>query len=196
MLLGLAYFAAVNGFAYVVSLFFQLNLRFTAVQAALGLSPLMVGIIIASAFARPLIPKLGRMLVVGGLVVTLAGATGLFATVLIVGSAVNAFWMAPAILVLGIGMGACFSSIYDVAIGDVADAEAGSASGALSAVQQLAAAIGAAVVTTVYFSQAAAHGGVHAMTVSVVVVGAIVALCLGLVWLLPKSAPQEPAVER
>src|SRR5216683_7895662 len=50
-------------------------------------------------------------------------------------------------------MGACFSSIYDVAIGDVAPAEAGSASGALSAVQQLAAAIGSAVVTTVYFSQ-------------------------------------------
>lgn len=37
-------------------------------------------------------------------------------------------------------MGVCFSSIYDVAIGDVAPTEAGSASGALNAVQQLAAA--------------------------------------------------------
>jgi hypothetical protein len=88
-------------------------------------------------------------------------------------------------------MGACFSSIYDVAIGNIAADEAGSASGALSAVQQLAAAIGSAVVTTVYFSQQVHHGAAHAMTVSVAVVGAIVAGCLVLVWLLPKSAPAE-----
>jgi hypothetical protein len=95
--------------------------------------------------------------------------------------------LAPSILVLGAGMGACFSSIYDVAIGDVAPAEAGSASGALSAVQQLA----AAVVTAVYFSQRAEHGAGHAMLVSVAVVAAIAALCLGLVWLLPRSAPAD-----
>jgi hypothetical protein len=29
------------------------------------------------------------------------------------------------------------------------------------------------------------------MTVSVAVVGAIAVLCLGLVWLLPRSAPEE-----
>lgn len=85
-------------------------------------------------------------------------------------------------------MGACFSSIYDVAIGDVAPAEAGSASGALSAVHQLAAAIDSAVVTTVYFSQRAGHGAGHAMLVSVAAVGGIAALGLGLVWLLPKAA--------
>jgi predicted MFS family arabinose efflux permease len=88
-------------------------------------------------------------------------------------------------------MGACFSSIYDVAIGDVAPDEAGSGSGSLSAVQQLAAAIGSAIVTTVYFNKAAAHGGIQAVTVSVVVVAAIVVLCLGLVWLLPKEAGEE-----
>ena len=78
-----------------------------------------------------------------------------------------------------------------MALGDVAPAEAGSASGALSAVQQLAAAIGSAVVTTVYFSQRAQQGAGHAMTVSVAVVGAIAVLCLGLVWLLPRSASED-----
>jgi len=99
--------------------------------------------------------------------------------------------LAPSIFVLGVGAGACFSSLFDVAIGDVAPAEAGSASGSLSAVQQLASAIGSAVVTTVYFSQRAEHGAGHAMTVSVAVVAAIAALGLALVWLLPKSAPAE-----
>jgi EmrB/QacA subfamily drug resistance transporter len=188
LLLGLAFFAAVNGLAYVVSLFFQTALGLKPSAAALGLGPLMLGIICASLVCRPLIERLGRLLVVIGLGVTLVGAIGLWATVLAQGTAVSLLALAPSLLVLGVGMGACFSSIYDVAIGDVAPAEAGSASGALSAVQQLAAAIGAAIVTTVYFSQQAHHGAVHAMTTSVAVVGAIAALCLGLVWLLPKSA--------
>jgi len=189
LLLGLAFFAAVNGLAYVISLFFQDALGMTPRAAAIALSPLVIGIIIASFVCRPLVGKLGRVLVIIGLATTLAGAAGLWATVLAEGTAVSAWALVPSILVLGAGMGACISSIYDVAIGDVAPAEAGSASGALSAVQQLAAAIGSAVVTTVYFSQQARHGAGHAMTVSVAVVGAIALLDLGLVWLLPKSAP-------
>jgi len=191
LLLGLAFFAAVNGLAYVISLFFQDALGMTPRAAAIALSPLVIGIIIASFVCRPLVGKLGRVLVIIGLATTLAGAAGLWATVLAEGTAVSAWALVPSILVLGAGMGACISSIYDVAIGDVAPAEAGSASGALSAVQQLAAAMGSAVVTTVYFSQQARHGAGHAMTVSVAVVGAIALLDLGLVWLLPKSASQE-----
>jgi len=191
LLLGLAFFAAVSGLAYVISLFFQTALGKSPDAAAIALSPLMIGIIVSSLICRPLIPKLGRRLVLLGLGLTLIGAAGLWATVLAKGTGVSVWAMAPSIGVLGFGMGACFSSIFDVAIGDVAAREAGSASGALSAVQQLAAAIGSAVVTTVYFSQRAEHGAGHAMTVSVAVVAVIAAACLGLAWLLPKSAPQE-----
>jgi EmrB/QacA subfamily drug resistance transporter len=189
LLLGFAYFAAVNGFAYVISLFFQTGLGFTPARAAIGLAPAMIGIIGASLVCRPLISKLGRRLVVIGLLITLAGAGGLWWTVVLEGTSVDAWTMAPSLLVLGIGMGACFSSIFDVALGNIAPSEAGSASGSLSAVQQLAAAVGAAVVTTVYFGQRASHGPAHAMTASVAVVGGIAALCLGLVWLLPRVAP-------
>ncbi len=191
LLLGLAFFAAVSGLTYVASLFLQTGLGLTPSEAALGLAPLMVGIIGASLVSRPLTEKLGRLLVVIGLGLTLIGAAGLWAAVLGEGTTVSVWALAPALLVLGAGMGACFSSIYEVAIGDVASDEAGSASGALSAVQQLAAAIGAAVVTTVYFSQEVQYGAGHAMTVSVAAVGAIVVLCLGLVWLLPRSAPAD-----
>jgi MFS family permease len=163
----------------------------TARAASIALSPLMIGIIVSSFVSRPLLEKLGRKLVVAGLTLTLAGAAGLWGTVLAQGTGLNLWLAAPSIFVLGLGMGACFASIYDVALGDVATAEAGSASGTLSAVQQLAAAVGTAVVTTVYFSQRTEHGAGHAMTVSVAVVAAIAALCLGLVWLLPRSAPPE-----
>jgi MFS family permease len=191
LLLGLAFFAALNGLAYVISLFFQTGLGMTPRAASIALSPFMIGIIVASFVCRPLLGKLGRTMVVVGLGLTLAGAGGVWATVLNQGTHVSLWTLAPSILVLGIGAGACFTSLYDVAIGDVAPAEAGSASGSLSAVQQLASAIGSAVVTTVYFSQRIEHGAGHAMTVTVAVVAAIAALGLGLVWLLPKTAPAE-----
>jgi EmrB/QacA subfamily drug resistance transporter len=191
MLLGLAFFAAVNGLAYVISLFFQTGLGMTARAASIALSPFMIGIIIASFVCRPLLGKLGRTMVLIGLLLTLAGAAGVWATVLNEGTHVSLWTLAPSIGVLGVGAGACFTSLFDVAIGDVAPAEAGSASGSLSAVQQLASAIGSAVVTTVYFSQRIEHGAGHAMTVTVAVVAAIAALGLGLVWLMPKAAPAE-----
>jgi MFS family permease len=187
--LGFAYFAAVNGFAYVTSLFLQTALGLKPAHAAIGLAPIMVGIIGSSLVCRPLIEKLGRRLVVTGLGVTLAGAGGLWATVATQGMSVSLWALAPSLLLLGIGMGACFSSIYDVALGDIDPSEGGSASGSLSAVQQLAGAVGSAVVTTVYFSQRAGHGAGHAMTVSVAVVAGIAVICLGLVWLLPRTAP-------
>jgi MFS family permease len=66
LLLGLAFFAAVNGLAYVISLFFQDALGLSARAASIALSPVMIGIIIASFVCRPLLAKLGRMLVVLG----------------------------------------------------------------------------------------------------------------------------------
>jgi EmrB/QacA subfamily drug resistance transporter len=191
MLVGLALFAGVSGLAYVISLFFQLVLRLTPSEAALGLAPMAAGIVVAALVCRPLLRRMGRTLVVIGLAAALLGALGLWVTVLAKGTEVTPWMTVPALLFLGVGMGACFTSIYDVALGDVAHDEAGSASGALSAVQQLAAAIGSAVVTTVFFSVAARHGGAEAMTTSLLVVAGIVVLCLGLVWLLPRAAPAE-----
>ena len=190
LLVGLGYFAAVSGFAYVVSLYFQLSLGLSAIRASLWLSPMMVGIIAVSFVARPLIPRLGRRLVVAGLVVSAAGVAALLFTTVAAPHRVTAWMMAPSVLVLGAGMGACFSSIYDVAIGNVAGEEAGSASGSLSAVQQLAAAIGSAVITTVFFGRLG-HGGVEALRACLLVVGAIVLACLALVWLMPRTAPAE-----
>lgn len=88
-------------------------------------------------------------------------------------------------------MGTCFGTIYDVTIGDIEPSEAGSAGGSLNAVQQLANAIGAAAVTTVYFAAVGDGGTTHALLVSLGVVGAAVVLCLCLVRLLPRAAPAD-----
>ncbi len=196
LLLGLCFFAAVNGLAYVASLFLQTALGRTPSQAAVGLAPLMVGIILAAFVSRPAIEVLGRRLVFLGLGLTLAGAAGMWATVHARGVDLGAWALAPSLLVLGTGMGACFGSIYDIAVGEVAEDEAGSASGSLSAVQQLAGAIGSATVTTVYFGQLHAAGAAHAMTLSLAVVGAIAAACLLPALLLPRRTNPSSRTER
>jgi hypothetical protein len=95
-------------------------------------------------------------------------------------------------VVIGIGMGATFATFYDLAIGGIDPAEAGSASGSLSSVQQLANAIGPAVITTIYFG-ALAGGQPHAMTVSLLTVIAIGALSCLVVPLLPRKPQAEPS---
>jgi hypothetical protein len=72
-------------------------------------------------------------------------------------------------------------------IGDTDPREAGSASGSLSAVQQLANAIGAAAVTTVYFH--ASTAGATTMSAGLAVVATVILACCGLVWLMPRKAP-------
>ena len=85
-------------------------------------------------------------------------------------------------------MGTCFGIVFDIALGDVDPQEAGSASGALSAVQQLAAGVGSAAVTSVFFAGVAGGGIQHAMVLSLWVVVGIVVVCLGLVPLMPRRA--------
>jgi EmrB/QacA subfamily drug resistance transporter len=193
LVLGLAYIAAINGIFYVCSLFLQTGLGLSPSRAAIGLAPAMVGIMASSFIGRPLIPVLGRRLVFIGVVATVLGVAGLWATITADGTDVSVWLLAPSFLVMGAGMGTCLFSIFDFAIGDVAQDEAGSASGSLSAVQQLATAIGSAAVTTIYFTARAAHGAATALTTSLVVVGAVTIGCLGLVWLLPKKAAEEVA---
>jgi len=191
LVLGLAFFAAVSGLGYVVSLFFQLVLHLSPSRAALGLIPIMIGIIGASIVCRPLLTVQGRRLVVIGLAATLFGTLGLWFTIVQTGDSVTPWFTTPSLFVVGLGMGASFSTIFEVALGDVTQEEAGSASGSLSAVQQLATAVGSALVTSVFFDVLRNSGGAKAMTVSVLVVAGVIMLCLGLVWLLPKTAPPE-----
>ena len=120
LLLGLFYIAAINGLFYVCSLFLQTALGLSASHAALGLAPTMVGIMASSFIGRPLIPVLGRRLVFIGLIATLAGVAGLWATVMAEGTGVSVWLLAPSFLVMGAGMGTCLFSIFDFAIGDVA----------------------------------------------------------------------------
>ncbi|WP_338697595.1 MFS transporter [Streptomyces sp. Q6] len=190
LLLGVVFFAAVAGLLYVVSLFLQDGLRRSPSEAALALVPLSAGIVVASIACYRLIGRFGRRLVLAGLCVTLLGTLCLLALVADSGVDVGGWPLGGCLFVIGVGMGTCFGSTYDVTIGDIAPDEAGSASGALGAVQQLSNGLGAALVTTVYFHAAAdGRGAAHATVVSLAVVAVVALVCCGVVRLLPREAP-------
>jgi MFS family permease len=137
LILGVVFFATVGGLVYAASLFLQRGLGYSPLRAAVvGFAPVAIGI--ASVAGMSLITRLGGTLSLAGIITTVGGAGWLLAIVLTSGTSATALTVTPAMIVIGIGMGATFSSLYDITIGDIDPAEAGSASGSLSAIQQLA----------------------------------------------------------
>jgi hypothetical protein len=191
LILGLVFFAAIGGTALILSLFFQQGRGTSPAGAALGLIPMALGIVIASIVAAGLIQKLGRILILAGLLITLAGVTSLATVIGISGTDVNAWALVAPIFIIGLGLGTCFGNLFDITIGDVATSEAGSASGSLAAVQQLATSIGTATLTTVYFTVLSSSGETRAIITSLLVIAAVTTACLGLVWVLPRKTAAE-----
>ncbi|WP_223304924.1 MFS transporter [Cellulomonas sp. B6] len=193
LVMGLVFFAATSGLMYVLSLFLQGALHRTPGEAALALMPLTLGIMTAAFACMGLMARLGRTLVLAGLTITLVGVGWFLALVLTQGLHLGTWAMVPPVFVMGLGLGACFGTIYDIALGDVSADEAGSASGSLSAVQQLANGVGSAAVTTVYLAALGTgeDTAVDALAVALVVVLVITVLCLPVARLLPRHAPVE-----
>jgi EmrB/QacA subfamily drug resistance transporter len=191
LIVGLVVFATIGGLIYAISLYLQRGLDYSPLRAAVvGFAPVAVGLVIASVASMNLLARLGRNLTLAGVVVTVAGVGWLLVLTLRSGTAVTAAALAPAMTVIGLGMGATFATIYDIAIGDIDPAEAGSASGSLSSIQQLANAIGPAIITTIYFD-ALSGGQAHAMSVSLAAVIGIGVVSGLAVPLLPRRAQAE-----
>ena len=189
LVVGLVVFAAVGGMIYAVSLYLQRGLDYSPLRAAVvGFAPVAAGLVIASVASMNLLTRLGRKLTLAGIIVTVAGVGWLL--LLVTGSTPTAVSLAPAMTVIGLGMGATFATLYDIAIGDIDPAEAGSASGSLSSIQQLANAIGPAIITTIYFG-ALSGGQGHAISVSLGAVIGIGVLSALAVPLLPRRAQAE-----
>ncbi|MFC5679173.1 MFS transporter [Aeromicrobium endophyticum] len=184
---GLLVFAGFSGLMYVLSLFLQLTLEYTPTQTALNLIPLTVGIMAGSGIAAALIVKLARRLVAAGLLAIMAGIVVMILLLHTTGLDLTWWQLAIATLLMGIGAGICFSSIFNTALGDVSPEEAGSASGSLSAVQQVANGVGSALVTSVFLTLLPS-GDLTAVTATLAGLLALIGLCLLAVPLLPKTA--------
>jgi hypothetical protein len=185
----LAFFGAFGGLVLCLSLFTQLGEGFSPIHAGLALIPMVLGMLAGMGAGMALVGRLGRRLLHLGVAVVAAGTVGLAQTVTGADS-VSAWEMAPSLFVIGVGFGASIGQLFDILAGVGMD-EVGSASGVLEATQQLASALGVAILGTIFFSAFEDQLPSDALAITAWACLVPIALAFALIFLLPMRA-REP----
>jgi EmrB/QacA subfamily drug resistance transporter len=157
---------AMIGFFLTFTLLLQIGLGFSAVHAALTGLPVAVGIAFTMALAgEKLVPKLGRYALTLGTVIM---SLGLVLTLILMHRyqlRIHSWQLIPSLLLVGIGMGFVFGSLFAAVLNGVDARHAGSASGVLNATQQVGGAIGVAVIGVIFFGQLSSGASASFMSV-------------------------------
>ena len=202
LLVGLIFFAGLMGLTLIISVYLQSGLGWSPLRAGLAQSPWAFGTAVGAVAAQALGARFGgRRLLVAGTAVVALGAAALLATLAATGGTASggtgsggtasAWPLVPALLVLGIGMGASMAPYFDIVLAAVDEHEVGSASGTLTAAQQIGGAIGVAVLGTAFFSWVGSGFTVSLERVLWLEIG-LLALAGALCFLLPARAREEP----
>ena len=158
LVMNIVFQGAMIGFFLPFTLLLQVGLGYEVILAAVTGIPTAVGIAFSVGFfGQKLIPKLGRYALTLGSVVMLAGLVTTYLIVKANGIDTTGWHLIPGLFLTGSGMGLVMAPIFALTLNDVDVKHAGSASGVLSAVQQLGAAIGVALIGVVFFGQLTAN---------------------------------------
>jgi len=192
VLVGLVYFAGFTTIFFVLSIYLQDGLGMSPLQAGLVQTPFAVGGAVTPVLAGRAVSRIGRRLVVGGLVAVAAGLLGVLAVVATL-SDVLPPWQVGLALVLplllgGAGSGVVISPNTTLTLSVVAPERSGSASGVLQTSQRIGSSVGIALVGAVYFGVAAASGGGEQDYAAGLSASLLVAVLLVLVALVPAVA--------
>jgi EmrB/QacA subfamily drug resistance transporter len=164
--IGVVYFVGFTGIWLVVALFFQDGLGYSPLRSGLAVTPFALGVAVSAVVAGRLVARVGRWLTVSGLTATVAG---LAATALVLRHAQGdqAAWAAAGPLLLaGLGGGMVTSPNVTLTLQSVPVRMAGAAGGALQTAQRIGAAIGTALLVSVFYRVLAASGHTFPTAVS------------------------------
>jgi MFS family permease len=143
--------------------------------------------LVASLHAPQLTMRLGRRLPGVGALVLAAGHALMAVTVAAIGLTGSIGLLTPALLLVGAGMGLVLTPLTATVLGNLSPQNAGSASGALSTMQQVGNALGVAVTGVIFFG--AVHAGFpHAFEISLGELAVVSLAVAGLTRLLPQSS--------
>ncbi|TDV40617.1 MFS transporter [Actinophytocola oryzae] len=185
----LIFYCGMGGF-FVLTLYLQDGLGYSPLRTALTMLPATVGIVAGNGLGMPLVPKLGRLVPMAGVVLLVAGA---LAMVAVAGTDVSPWQLVVPILLFGAGLGLGSSSLMMITLGGVGAADTGAVSGVVNTVVQLGTAAGPATVGTAFFNTLGDGGYVAAtrtaLTVGVVLLGVALLAC----FLLPRTARASAA---
>ncbi|GII55714.1 putative actinorhodin transporter [Planotetraspora thailandica] len=195
LLTGTVFFSGMAGFMLAFNLYCQIGLGYSTLKAGLTMVPWSAGMIVGFGVAQA-VQRFGRRVLHGGTLIMTAGVLGVLFTVNAEGLQVTPWQLVPALVVSGVGMGLLMSPFFDIVLAGVEQHETGSASGTLTAVQQLGNAFGVALLGTIFFdllgSVPTAAGFEHAMEVTLWVVAGMLLLTFVVAFLLPKQARETP----
>ncbi|MFF5080586.1 MFS transporter [Actinoplanes sp. NPDC000266] len=159
---GLVFFAALIGTGLVFTFYLQIGLGYSPLKAGLTTLPQALGTVAGFVAAGAgLAEHFGRRLLQLGTVVMIVGTAAFALSVRLAGADVTPYKLIPGLVLVGAGMGLAMAPFFNIVLAGVDDEETGSASGALTSVQQLGGAFGIAVLGTIFFAilpgQVASH---------------------------------------
>ena len=164
--LGAFFFAGFTSIFLVITLYLQVGLGYSALQAGATQTPFAVGSAVAAIVGGRLINRRGRVVVVGGLLLVIIGLSAIDLMVPRI-DGLEGLKLAPAFLVAGIGGGLVISPNVTLTLAEVDPRRAGSGGGMLQTVQRVGSAIGIAVVLALFFAALATGDGDYARALSV-----------------------------
>ena len=179
-LLALAYFAGFTAIFFIFTLYLQSGLGYSALAAGVAISPFALGVAGAAAISGRYVVRLGRPLIVAGLVLV---AGGYALTVLAVswypGRAAPWATAAP-LLLAGIGSGMVVSPNQALTLAQVPVQRGGSAGAVLQTGQRVGAALGIAAIGSAFFADLAGRppDWAHAFQMGLIVAMGFVLLAL------------------
>jgi EmrB/QacA subfamily drug resistance transporter len=158
LIVNIIFEGAMIGFFLPFTLLLQVGLGYEVIKAALTGIPLAIGISVAMAvFSQKIIPKLGRYTMTLGTVIMATGLGIVYWFINQHGLDTTPWEFIPGLLIIGAGMALIMSPMFSVVLSDVDPKHAGSASGVMSAVQQLGGAIGTALIGVFFFGHLSAN---------------------------------------
>ncbi|MEW9534069.1 MFS transporter [Microbispora sp. NPDC049125] len=194
LLTGMVFFSGMAGMMLALNLYTQIGLGYSTLKAGLAMVPMSAGMIVGFGIAQA-VQKFGRKVLHAGVLLMTLGVLGLLYTVSVTGMHVTPWQLAPGLVVGGIGMGLLMAPFFDIVLAGVEQHETGSASGTLTAVQQLGNAFGVALLGTVFFdvlgNVPTPDGFGDAMKITLWVVAGMLLLTFAVAFLLPRHAREE-----
>lgn len=187
LLLAVPFFTGFGGFMFVIALTLQDGSGISALDAGVILVPMALGFLAASLSTARLLPRFGRRVLTAGALIQSAGLLAIIAELARSWPHPGALWMAPGMLVLGVGQGLIMSPLFGTVLSEVPPHKAGVGSGVLATTQQSALALGVATLGSLYLT-IAVPGAAGPDSAARVILGILVLNALG-VGVMSRSLP-------
>jgi EmrB/QacA subfamily drug resistance transporter len=195
----IAFFGGFSSIFFTLSILWQEGLGHSALITGVVIAPFSVGTLVAAANSDKLSARLGRLVLVLGCSLLIAGLGLVVLVIHLTAPAVNGWDLVGPLLLAGLGTGMTIAPNQDFVLATVPRAEAGTAAGILSTSQRVGTAAGIAIIGTVLFGSlkvgpgphAVARAFTHSAQLALLVNLGFMAVALILVLALPRQIPEH-----